>query len=48
MSDKTFVDTNILIYAHYVDAKSKHEVASMLGERSGSPQAKSRGWRGIS
>jgi predicted nucleic acid-binding protein len=27
MSDKTFVDTNILIYAHDVDAKAKHEVA---------------------
>src|ERR1700692_1496919 len=27
MNDKTFVDTNILIYAHDVDAKAKHEVA---------------------
>jgi predicted nucleic acid-binding protein len=27
MSDRTFVDTNILIYAHDADAKSKHEVA---------------------
>jgi predicted nucleic acid-binding protein len=27
MSDKTFVDTNILIYAHDVDAKAKHDVA---------------------
>jgi predicted nucleic acid-binding protein len=27
MSDKTFVDTNILIYAHDVDAKKKHDVA---------------------
>jgi predicted nucleic acid-binding protein len=27
MSDRTFVDTNILIYAHDIDAKSKHEVA---------------------
>lgn len=27
MSDKTFVDTNILVYAHDVDAKAKHEVA---------------------
>src|ERR1700722_14287186 len=27
MNDKTFVDTNILIYAHDVDAKSKHIVA---------------------
>jgi predicted nucleic acid-binding protein len=27
MSDRTFVDTNILIYAYDVDAKSKHEAA---------------------
>jgi predicted nucleic acid-binding protein len=27
MSDKTFVDTNVLIYAHDVDAKAKHNVA---------------------
>jgi predicted nucleic acid-binding protein len=27
MSGKTFVDTNLLIYAHDVDAKAKHEVA---------------------
>ncbi len=27
MNDKVFVDTNILIYAHDVDAKSKHQVA---------------------
>ena len=27
MSDRTFVDTNILIYAHDVDAKTKHELA---------------------
>jgi len=27
MSDKTFVDTNVLIYAHDIDAKTKHEVA---------------------
>jgi predicted nucleic acid-binding protein len=33
MSDRTFVDTNILIYAHDTDAKSKHEVAKrILGE----------------
>lgn len=25
--DKTFVDTNVLIYAHDVDAKAKHDVA---------------------
>src|SRR6266849_4713799 len=32
MSDRTFVDTNVLIYAHDVDAKAKHEVAkSVLG-----------------
>jgi predicted nucleic acid-binding protein len=30
MSDKTFVDTNVLIYAHDVDAKSKHEVAKRV------------------
>jgi predicted nucleic acid-binding protein len=27
MNDKTFVDTNILIYAHDIDAKAKHEAA---------------------
>jgi predicted nucleic acid-binding protein len=27
MSDKTFVDTDVLIYAHDVDAKAKHETA---------------------
>ena len=27
MSDKVFVDTNVLIYAHDVDAKAKHEAA---------------------
>ena len=27
MSDKTFVDTNVLIYAHDADAKAKHETA---------------------
>jgi predicted nucleic acid-binding protein len=33
MSDRTFVDTNVLIYAHDADAKSKHEVAkSVLAE----------------
>ena len=33
MSDKTFVDTNILIYAHDADAKSKHGGAkSILAE----------------
>jgi predicted nucleic acid-binding protein len=40
MNDRTFVDTNILIYAHDVDAKSKHEKAKnvlreLWGERSG-------------
>ena len=30
MNDKTFVDTNILIYAHDVDAKAKHEVAKSV------------------
>ena len=33
MSARTFVDTNILIYAHDADAKSKHALAkSVLGE----------------
>jgi predicted nucleic acid-binding protein len=33
MNDKVFVDTNILIYAHDVDAKLKHKVAkSVLAE----------------
>jgi predicted nucleic acid-binding protein len=27
MNGKTFVDTNVLIYAHDVDAKAKHAVA---------------------
>ena len=40
MSDKTFVDTNVLIYAHDVDAKAKHEAAKRVllelwGERTG-------------
>jgi predicted nucleic acid-binding protein len=30
MNDKTFVDTNVLIYAHDVDAKAKHEVAKIV------------------
>jgi predicted nucleic acid-binding protein len=30
MSDKTFVDTNVLIYAHDIDAKAKHEVAKRV------------------
>lgn len=30
MSDKTFVDTNVLIYAHDVDARAKHAVARDL------------------
>jgi predicted nucleic acid-binding protein len=29
-SDRTFVDTNVLIYAHDIDAGRKHEVASDL------------------
>ena len=29
-SDRTFVDTNVLIYAHDVDAGRKHEVAKQL------------------
>jgi len=40
MSDKTFVDTNVLIYAHDVDAGSKHDIAKRVlrqlwSERSG-------------
>jgi predicted nucleic acid-binding protein len=27
MSDKTFIDTNVLIYAHDVDAHAKHQIA---------------------
>ena len=27
MSDKTFIDTNVLIYAHDLDAKAKNEIA---------------------
>ncbi|MGA9414476.1 MAG: hypothetical protein WBV60_07270 [Terriglobales bacterium] len=30
MSDRTFVDTNVLIYAHDVDAKAKHEAAKIV------------------
>jgi len=30
MSAKTFVDTNVLIYAHDVDAAAKHETAKLL------------------
>jgi predicted nucleic acid-binding protein len=30
MNDKTFVDTNVLIYAHDVDAKTKHETAKSV------------------
>jgi predicted nucleic acid-binding protein len=30
MSDKTFVDTNVLIYAHDIDAQAKHEVATSV------------------
>ena len=30
MSDRTFVDTNVLIYAHDVDAGRKHDIAREL------------------
>ena len=30
MSGKTFVDTNVLIYAHDVDAKTRHETAKSV------------------
>lgn len=40
MNARTFIDTNVLIYAHDVDATSKHEVAKktlreLWGERTG-------------
>lgn len=40
MSGKTFVDTNILIYAHDIDAKDRHEaakaaLAELWNDRSG-------------
>src|SRR5262245_31205088 len=45
MSDRTFVDTNVLIYAHDIDAKGKHQAAKSVlrelwSERNGvlSPQ----------
>ena len=30
MSDKTFIDTNVLIYAHDVDAHAKHQIAKAV------------------
>ena len=30
MSDKVFVDTNVLVYAHDLDAGERHEVAARL------------------
>lgn len=30
MSDSTFVDTNVLIYAHDIDAGHKHEIAKAV------------------
>ncbi len=30
MNGRTFVDTNVLIYAHDVDSKSKHEIAKNI------------------
>lgn len=30
MSDRAFVDTNVLVYAHDLDAGNKHEVAAKL------------------
>jgi predicted nucleic acid-binding protein len=40
MTARTFVDTNVLIYAHDVDAKAKHEIAknvlrALWSDRSG-------------
>lgn len=33
MSDKAFVDTNVLVYAHDLEAGAKHEAARALTER---------------
>ena len=33
MSDRRFVDTNILVYAHHANAGARHEVATQLVER---------------
>jgi predicted nucleic acid-binding protein len=33
MSGKTFVDTNVLIYAHDVDAPTKHDIAKAVLQR---------------
>jgi predicted nucleic acid-binding protein len=30
MSDKTFVDTNVLIYAHDVDSPAKRDIANQI------------------
>ena|ERR1041385_1822000 len=30
MNDRTFIDTNVLIYAHDVDAKAQHEAAKRI------------------
>ena len=30
MSAKTFVDTNVLIYAHDIDARTKHQLAKSI------------------
>ena len=30
MSDKTFLDSHVLVYAHDVDAKDKHEIARQI------------------
>jgi predicted nucleic acid-binding protein len=30
MSDKTFIDTNVLIYAHDIDASAKHQIAKAV------------------
>jgi predicted nucleic acid-binding protein len=40
MNGKTFVDTNVLIYAHDLDARAKHKIANAVlrelwGERTG-------------
>jgi predicted nucleic acid-binding protein len=33
MSDKTFIDTNVLIYAHDIDANAKHQIAMAVLQR---------------
>ena len=39
MSGRTFVDTNVLIYAHDVDAEAKHQIAKSVLEKLWSERA---------